>query len=123
MKSIIIILAAIFFASQVGANEISGKAVYEANCAQCHSTRMTGGLGRDFNLVSYTRTKKEVMDYVESPDRMYRKFGYNANAMPTLPLTEDEIAAVADFIDKLQPFKKWMVKKRPAGTLSAQAVE
>jgi len=89
-----------------------GKAVYQANCAQCHSIHMTGGLGRDFNLVSYTRRKKEVIAYVQDPDRMYRKFGYNANAMPTLILTSEEIEDVADFIDSLQPFKKWMVTKK-----------
>ncbi len=107
----IIVLMTMFF-SATFADAQRGKAVYEANCAQCHSIHMTGGLGRDFNLVSYTRTKQEIMDYVESPDRMYRKFGYSANAMPTLPLTEDEMKDVADFIDALQPFKKWMVTKK-----------
>ena len=108
----IIILSIILFGSFAFGDAQRGKAVYEANCAQCHSTRMTGGLGRDFNLVSYTRTKQEIMDYVENPGKEYRKFGYSANAMPTLPLTEDEIADVADFIDALQPFKKWMVTKK-----------
>ena len=36
----------------------NGEKVYKSTCANCHSTRMTGGLGRDFNLVSYTRTKE-----------------------------------------------------------------
>ena len=89
----------------------SGKKVYEANCIQCHSTHMTGGLGKDFNLVSYTRTKKEIMDYARDPYSMYKKFGYSANAMPTLPLEEQEFKDVADFIDSLQPFKEWMKKK------------
>jgi mono/diheme cytochrome c family protein len=88
-----------------------GKKVYDANCVQCHSTHMTGGLGKDFNLVSYTRTKKEIMDYARDPYSMYKKFGYSANAMPTLPLEEQEIKDVADFIDSLQPFKEWMKKK------------
>ena len=108
----IIILYIMVCSTLLLADAEKGKRVYEANCAQCHSTHMTGGLGRDFNLVSYTRTKQEVMDYVESPDRQYRKFGYNANAMPTLPLTEEEITDVADYIDALQPFKKWMVTKK-----------
>ena len=111
MKSVIIIYA-LGLVSLLFADAKRGKAVYEAHCAQCHSIHMTGGLGRDFNLVSYTRTKEEVMAYVENPDRMYRKFGYSANAMPTLPLTQDEIRDVADFIDALQPFKKWMVTKK-----------
>ena len=87
-----------------------GKKVYDANCAQCHSTHMTGGLGKDFNLVSYTRKKKDIIAYVRDPDSMYRKFGYSANAMPTLPLETEEIEDVADFIDSLQPFKEWMKK-------------
>jgi len=111
MKPIIVLLVLFFITSAFG-DAKKGKSVYEANCAQCHSIHMTGGLGRDFNLVSYTRTKQEIMDYVESPDRMYRKFGYSANAMPTLPLTEEDIEDVTDFIDALQPFKKWMVTKK-----------
>ncbi|BDY12359.1 c-type cytochrome [Hydrogenimonas cancrithermarum] len=110
MKQIVFAMT-ILYATLLSADIERGKKVYEANCAQCHSIRMTGGLGRDFNLVSYTRTKEEIVDYIESPDRQYRKFGYNANAMPTLPLTGDEMDDVADFIDSLQPFKKWMVKK------------
>ncbi len=95
----------------IGGDIEKGKAVYKAHCASCHSVHMTGGLGRDFNLVSYTRTKESIKKYIESPSRMYKEFGYNANAMPTLPLTEDEIEDVATYIDSIQPFKKWMVKK------------
>jgi len=105
-------IAIILCIQPVFSNIETGKKVYEANCSQCHSVHMTGGLGRDFNLVSYTRTKQEIKDYISDPGRMYRKFGYSANAMPTLPLTEDEINDVADYIDSLQPFKKWMVKKQ-----------
>ncbi|WP_456451678.1 c-type cytochrome [Hydrogenimonas sp.] len=111
MKSIIVICA-LGLTALLFADAVKGKAVYAAHCSQCHSVHMTGGLGRDFNLVSYTRTKEEIVAYVQSPDRMYRKFGYSANAMPTLPLTEEEIEAVADYIDSLQPFKKWMVTKK-----------
>ncbi len=89
-----------------------GKKVYAANCAQCHSTKMTGGLGRDFNLVSYTRTKEEIADYTRDPYSMYKKFGYSANAMPTLPLEEQNIIDIADYIDSIQPFKKWMKKEK-----------
>ncbi len=111
MKTIIV-SSVILFSTLLFADVEKGKLVYEANCAQCHSIHMTGGLGRDFNLVSYTRTKQEIMDYAENPGMLYRKFGYSANAMPTLPLTEEEIKDVADFIDRLQPFKKWMVTKK-----------
>ena len=32
------------------------------------------------------------------------------NAMPTLPLKENEIEDIADYIDSLQTFKVWMKK-------------
>ncbi|WP_353663117.1 cytochrome c [Hydrogenimonas sp. SS33] len=108
----IIVFALVSIVSLLFGDVGKGRAVYEANCAQCHSIHMTGGLGRDFNLVSYTRTKKEIKAYVRDPSREYRKFGYSANAMPTLILTPEEIENVADFIDSLQPFKKWMVTKK-----------
>jgi mono/diheme cytochrome c family protein len=89
-----------------------GKEVYLINCASCHSIKMQGGLGKDFNLVSYTRTKDEIRKYALNPSKYYKEFGYSANAMPTLPLSGKELDDIADFIDSLQPFKKWMIKNK-----------
>jgi len=86
----------------------NGKDVYTQNCANCHRTDMKGGMGKDFNLVSYSRRKEDIVKYVRSPSSMFRKFGYSANAMPQLPLNEQEIKDVSEFIDALQPFKEWM---------------
>lgn len=86
----------------------NGKDVYAQNCAICHRTDMTGGMGKDFNLVSYSRRKEDIVKYVTDPSKMFRKFGYGANAMPKLPLNEQEIKDVSEFIDALQPFKEWM---------------
>jgi mono/diheme cytochrome c family protein len=88
----------------------NGKEIYLQNCANCHRTDMRGGMGKDFNLVSYSRTKKEIQKYATSPSSMFREFGYSANAMPQLPLSEAEIIDVSEYIDSLQPFKKWMKK-------------
>ena len=107
------ILMMFFIVARLSADVEAGKLVYEANCASCHSIHMTGGLGRDFNLVSYTRHKKDVENYAKDPYSYYESFGYSANAMPTLPLTDKEFKDVADYIDSLQPFKKWMIKKKP----------
>lgn len=89
-----------------------GKAVYAANCATCHTINGGSALGADFNIVSYTRTKKDIETYARDPYSLYEKFGYSANAMPTLPLEDQEFKDVADYIDSLQPFKKWMKKKK-----------
>ena len=89
-----------------------GKAVYAANCAICHTVNGGGAMGPDFNMVSYTRTKEDIRQYAKDPDSLYKKFGYSANAMPTLPLEETELQDVADYISSLQPFKKWMIKKK-----------
>jgi cytochrome c553 len=32
--------------------------------------------------------------------------------MPTLPLEDQQFKDVADYISSLQPFKKWMIKKK-----------
>jgi mono/diheme cytochrome c family protein len=89
-----------------------GKAVYAANCAICHTVNGGRALGPDFNLVSYTRTKEEIASYAKDPYSLSEKFGYSANAMPTLPLSDEEFKDVADYINSLQPFKKWMIKKK-----------
>ena len=88
----------------------AGKDVYAQNCANCHSVAMTGGMGPDFNLVSYKRKRADIERYIESPSTRYREFGYNANAMPELPLSPQEVEDVSEYIDTLQPFKKWMKK-------------
>ncbi len=89
-----------------------GKAVYKANCAICHTVNGGQALGPDFNMVAYTRTKKEIASYAKDPYSNFKKFGYSANAMPTLPLEDIEFKQVAAYISSLQPFKKWMIKKK-----------
>ena len=106
------ILIALMVATYLQADVEAGKAVHQANCATCHSTNMTGGLGRDFNLVSYTRKKEDIEQYSKDPYSLHQEFGYSANAMPTLPLTDKEFEDVTDYIDSLQPFKEWMKKKK-----------
>jgi len=88
----------------------NGKDVYAQNCANCHSVSMTGGMGKDFNIVSYSRKKEDVIRYVTAPSMNYREFGYSANAMPKLPLSEKDVKDVAEYIDSLQAFKAWMKK-------------
>ncbi len=108
MKSIIIL--SLLTALNLYADAENGLEVYTTNCANCHSTKMTGGMGKDFNMVSYERKKEDIVKYITSPSRMYREFGYSANAMPRIPLSGTDIDDVAEFIADLQPFKKWMKK-------------
>ncbi len=103
-------LILLLFITNMYASVEAGKEVYLINCANCHSINMSGSLGKDFNLVSYTRTKEEIKIYIKKPGMVFRSFGYPANAMPTLPLDNKEIQDIADYIDSLQPFKKWMIK-------------
>ncbi len=89
----------------------AGKKVYQENCAMCHTIDgRRGGMGPDFNMVSYTRHTKDIENYAKDPYSMFESFGYSANAMPTLPLEDQEFKDVADYISSLQPFKKWMIK-------------
>ncbi len=111
MKKIIFLVLYLSVVNAI-ADVSKGKAVYSANCAMCHTVNGGQALGPDFNMVSYTRKKEDIMHYVKDPYSMYKKFGYSANAMPTLPLEDSEIKEVAAYIDSLQPFKKWMIKKK-----------
>ena len=110
MKQTLFLLTLIIGTS-LQADIAKGKAVYAANCAICHTVNGGSALGPDFNMVSYTRTKEEIAQYAKDPYSLYAKFGYSANAMPTLPLEDQEFKDVADYISSLQPFKKWMIKK------------
>jgi len=88
-----------------------GKIVYLNNCAICHTINGGQAMGPDFNIVSYTRRTEDIEQYAKDPYSLYKKFGYSANAMPTLPLEDEEFKNVAAYINSLQPFKKWMIKK------------
>ncbi len=92
----------------------AGEEVYKANCAICHTVNGGSALGPDFNMVSYTRKIEKIEQYAKDPYSLYKEFGYSANAMPTLPLNAQEFKDVAEYISSLQPFKKWMIKKKPS---------
>ena len=111
MKQITLILT-FLTTTHLFADIEKGKAVYAANCAMCHTVNGSNSLGPDFNIVSYTRPKEAIASYAKDPYTYYKAFGYSANAMPTLPLEDEEFKDVADYIDSLQPFKKWMIKNK-----------
>jgi mono/diheme cytochrome c family protein len=106
--------AILFLALCIGTTAMAdiekGKAVYAANCAICHTVNGGNAMGPDFNMVSYRRKKEDIEAYAKDPYALYEKFGYSANAMPTLPLEDEEFKDVTDYIDSLQPFKIWMKK-------------
>ncbi len=87
-----------------------GEKVYKENCAICHTINGGSALGPDFNLVAYKRRTSEIESYAKNPYDLAEKFGYSANAMPTLPLEDQEFKDVAEYISSLQPFKEWMKK-------------
>ena len=91
----------------------AGEKVYKANCAICHTINGGNAMGPDFNMVAYSRKPEMIAAYAKDPDSLYKEFGYSANAMPTLPLEDVEFKDVAEYISSLQPFKKWMIKKKP----------
>ena len=108
----LILLFIVLSSTHLFANVNEGKQVYAANCAICHTVNGGYGLGPDFNIVAYTKTKEQIAEYAKDPYTYYKAFGYSANAMPTLPLTNKEFEDVAGYISSLQPFKKWMIKKK-----------
>ena len=111
MKKIVILLTLALLTTLMADIE-KGKIVYANNCDICHTINGGTGSGPDFNMVAYTRYKEEIEYYARDPYALYETFGYSANAMPTLPLEDQEFKDVAEYIDSLQPFKKWMIKKK-----------
>jgi mono/diheme cytochrome c family protein len=108
MKNLITIL--LLAGTSLWADIDQGKKVYASSCAICHTVNGGSALGPDLNIVSYTRKKEDLAAYIKEPYNHYERFGYSANAMPALPLEDKEIEDVVDYIDSLQPFKKWMKK-------------
>jgi len=118
-----LILLSILTATTLMADVKEGEQVYKANCAICHTINGGSALGPDFNIVSYTKTTEQIAQYAKDPYSLYEEFGYSANAMPTLPLEDVEFKDVAEYISSLQPFKKWMIKKKPTKKEVVEKVE
>lgn len=110
MKRLLISLT-LLTATALLAEVEAGKKVYKENCAICHTINGGSALGPDFNMVAYTRHKEEIEAYAKDPYSLFKAFGHSANAMPTLPLEDQQFKDVAEYISSLQPFKKWMIKK------------
>jgi len=108
----LLILVTLLTASNLMADVKAGEKVYVENCAICHTINGGNALGPDFNIVAYSRHKEEIEQYAKDPYSLYKKFGYSANAMPTLPLEDKQFKDVAEYISSLQPFKKWMIHKK-----------
>lgn len=87
-----------------------GKNLFNGNCAICHSINGRELMGPDLNLTSYTKTKKQIKNYISEPSKYFKQWGYTANAMPELPISEEDKDFIVNYIDSLQPFKKWMKK-------------
>jgi len=123
MKKMIIMALLLSTTTYLLADVQAGEKVYKANCAICHTINGGGGMGPDFNMVAYTRHPEEIEYYAKDPYSLYKAFGYSANAMPTLPLEDQEFKDVAEYISSLQPFKKWMIKKKSDKTILAKGEE
>jgi len=111
MKKIILSLT-LLAGTQLLADVKAGEQVYKSNCAICHTVNGGAAFGPDFNLVAYKRRASEIEAYAKNPYDLAEKFGYSANAMPTLPLEDQEFKDVAEYISSLQPFKEWMKKDK-----------
>ncbi len=122
MKKLLISLT-LLTTSTLLADMKAGEKVYKENCAICHSINGGGGMGPDFNMVAYTRHKKAIEHYAKDPYSMFEAFGYSANAMPTLPLEDEQFKDVAEYISSLQPFKKWMIEKKTTKKILVRSEE
>ncbi len=100
----------LFFISLASADVEKGFEIYKTHCAGCHSVKMEGSMGRDFNLVSYDRKREDIIRYISDPNSTFREFGYSSNAMPKINIKPQDVNDVAEYIDSLQKFKKWMKK-------------
>jgi len=104
MKKSILTVALVSLSAFCG-DSGNGEKIYKSTCSFCHSINMTGGFGRDFNLVSFTRTKEQIKHQVRDPNISAFRLGYTANAMPKFPLSEQEIEDIATYVDAIQPIK------------------
>ena len=76
---------------------LNGKKVFEKYCWGCHHQTAVA-FGPPFKEIANKRTSEEIMAMITDPKNVSKLFGYKRNAMPKIPLTNDELKAITKYI-------------------------
>ncbi len=81
---------------------VSGQKVFETYCWGCHhQTAMA--FGPPFAQIASQRDAATIRAMISDPESVSRTLGYRRNAMPKLPLREEELQAITAYILSYKP--------------------
>ena len=75
----------------------AGRAVYENYCMGCHNIEYEA-FGPPFRRIARSRDAAQVRAHVLAPRTSARALGYRLNSMPYIPLSNEQVTAVVDFV-------------------------
>ncbi len=107
----IVLLISLFLSalcSEVIDNVSKGEILFVKHCVSCHTIGIKSNIGPDLNAASYKLTKREVRMHIENPTRILKDFDKSKVVMPVIPLSNDDIYALAEYIDSLEVHKIWI---------------
>jgi len=78
-------------------NQPSGKKVFETYCWGCHHQTAVA-FGPPFSQIASQRSEQEIKAMITDPESVSKVFKYKRNAMPKIPLTQQELQAITNYI-------------------------
>lgn len=83
--------------SAASTDGLAGRDVYENYCMGCHNI-MHEAFGPSFQSIARARDSGQVRAHVLAPRASARALGYRLNSMPYIPLSNEQVTAVVDFV-------------------------
>ena len=90
-------LSLLLLFSSLFAKEIDGKKVFETYCWGCHHQTAVA-FGPPFKEIASKRSADEIKAMITDPQSVSKIFKYKRNAMPKIPLNQDELDAITKYI-------------------------
>ncbi len=100
--AVLLVACTVVVADNSAAKKISGKKVFETYCWGCHHQSAVA-FGPPFSEIAAKRSAEEIRAMITDPAAVSKAFGYRRNAMPPFTLSEEELAAITDYILSFKP--------------------
>jgi mono/diheme cytochrome c family protein len=94
---LIFILSSLFSKTIDAQKTVTGKQVFETYCWGCHHQTAVA-FGPPFSEIASKRSADEIRAMITDPKSVSKVFKYKRNAMPKIPLKEEELDAITKYI-------------------------
>ncbi|MDH5677226.1 MAG: c-type cytochrome [Nitrospinota bacterium] len=84
-------------ARKLASHGAKGQFIYQESCMGCHHQKFDA-FGPSFAEIASIRSRDQIRSHIQAPSSMFKTLGYRRNSMPTIPLSEEQLDAVTEYI-------------------------